>query len=131
MAQLALDDVHRYALTGELHGVGVAQLVGHAGRRGELAQFGAGGGGCPASPAGGAVYDAEQRAGRQQHAHSEPRGKLLKAELVHSGFAALVALAVADTQRAAALVDVGLVERQWLGDPQPRPPEHGDQRSDP
>jgi hypothetical protein len=48
MTQLALDDVERDALVGELDGVGVAQLVGretapHRGVRGDAPQLGAGG----------------------------------------------------------------------------------------
>jgi hypothetical protein len=39
--------------------------------------------------------------------------------------------AVADQQRPALLVDVGLVERQCLGDPQPAAPQDSDQRADP
>jgi hypothetical protein len=47
MPQLALDDVERDALVGELDGVGVAQLVGrkpppHAGLGGDAPQLGAG-----------------------------------------------------------------------------------------
>jgi hypothetical protein len=53
-----------------------------------------------------------------------------KAELVHAGLAPLIAFAVADQQRPTALIDVGLVERQRLGDPQPTAPEHRDQRPD-
>jgi hypothetical protein len=60
----------------------------------------------------------------------QPGGELFEPELVHPGFAALVTLAVADQQRSAPLVDVGLVERQRLRDPQPAPPQHRDQRAD-
>lgn len=61
----------------------------------------------------------------------QPGGELLEPELIHPGLAAFVALAVADQQRPALLVDVGLVERQRLGDPQPATPQDSDQRPDP
>src|SRR5262249_14797528 len=54
--------------------------------------------------------------GGQQLSVRLPVSELLKAELVHPGLAALVALAVTDQQRAAALVDVGLIQRERLGD---------------
>jgi len=38
----------------------------------------------------------------------QPGVELLKPELVHAGLASLIAFAVSDEQRAAALVDVGL-----------------------
>jgi hypothetical protein len=62
---------------------------------------------------------------------SQPGVELLEAQLVHARLAAFVAFAVADQQRPAALVDVGLVERQRFGDPQPATPQHRDQRPDP
>jgi hypothetical protein len=84
---------------------------------GERAQFASRGGRRPPPPAGGSVDDAEQRSGRQQHAVRQPDRELFEPELVHFGLAALITLAVADQQRPAPLVDVGLVERQRLGDP--------------
>jgi hypothetical protein len=50
---------------------------------------------------------------------------------VHSDLAALIALAGADEQRAAIGVEVGLVERQRLADPQPGTPEHDDNAAQP
>ena len=46
-----------------------------------------------------------------------PGRELLEAELVHPGFAALVAFAVTDQRRPAGGVDVGLVERERFADP--------------
>src|SRR5579875_3029354 len=86
----------------------------HSGLSRELTHFIPGGGGGPPAATGGAVNDAKQRARRQQDAVEEPRVKLLKAELVHPSLAALIALAVANQQRAATLVYLGLVERQRL-----------------
>jgi hypothetical protein len=133
MSELALDDVDRHSFAGELDGMRVAQLIGRepppdAGVDGERAQFGSSGGRGPAAAAGGSVDDAEQRSGRQQHAVCQPGGELFEPELVHSGLAALVTFAVADQERPAPLVDVGLVKRQRLRDPQPATPQHSDQR---
>src|SRR4051794_41828517 len=50
---------------------------------------------------------------------------------VHADFAASSAFAVADEQRAAALVEVGLAERECCLDPQTRPPEDHDESSQP
>ena len=66
MPELALDDVQRHALAGELERVRVAQLVRRepapdAGLGGEPAQLAADPGARPGPPAGGAVDDAEQR----------------------------------------------------------------------
>lgn len=79
---------------------------------GKPAQLGSRGGRGPPAPAGGSVDDAEQRSGRERHAVGQPGGELLEPELIHPCLAAFVALAVADQQRPALLVDVGLVERQ-------------------
>ena len=100
MSELPLDDVDRNALTREFDGVGVAQLMGrespaHAHRNGELMQLGARRGRCPAASAGATIDHAEQWSGRQQHALPQPRVKLFEPELVHAGFAALVALCCA------------------------------------
>src|ERR1700674_1600470 len=114
MAELALDDVDRDAFARELDRVRVPKLVRREpppdpGVGGELAQLVARGGGRPPAPAGGSVDDAEQRSGRERNAVGEPGGELLESELVHPGFAAFVAFAVADEQRPALVVDVGLV----------------------
>jgi hypothetical protein len=55
---------------------------------------------------------------------------LLEPELVHASLTALVALATADQQRPASVVDIGLVERERLADPQSASPQHGDQPAD-
>ena len=59
---------------------------------------------------------------------SQPGGELLKAELIHAGLTAFVAFTVADQQRSTPIVDVGLVKRQRLTDPQPTAPQDRDQR---
>jgi hypothetical protein len=106
VAQLALDDVQRDALAREFERVRVARLVRRepapdAGLGGEPAQLAADPGAGPGPSAGGAVDDAEQRPGGQLGPRGEPWAELLPAPLVHSDFAALAALAVADQQRPA------------------------------
>jgi hypothetical protein len=108
MAELALDDVDRDSLAGELDRVRMSQLMGsepvaHTCVGGELAQFGAGGGGRPPPPARGAVDDAEQRSGRQRHSKGKPSGELLEPELVHAGLAALVTLPTQTRRRSCCL----------------------------
>jgi hypothetical protein len=56
---------------------------------------------------------------------------VLPAPVVHSHLAAAVTLATADQQRAAARVEVALVEVERLLDPQPGAPEHDNQRAHP
>ena len=134
MAELALDDVERDALAGELERVRVAQLVRrepapHAGLGGEPAQLAADPGARPGPPAGGAVDDAEQRPGGQLVPRCEPWAQLLPAPLVHAELAAFAALAVADQQRAAPGVEVVLCERERFVDAQAAAPEHDDQRA--
>ena len=69
MPELALDNVDRHPLPGELDGVRVPQLVGRepapdTGLGGELAELSADGGRRPCATAGRAVDDAEQRPDR-------------------------------------------------------------------
>jgi hypothetical protein len=111
------------------------QLMGPrtgAGRphRQRASQLGSGGGRRPSATAGRSVNHAEQRSGRQRDAVGQPGGKLFEPELVHPGLAALIALSVSDEQRPTPVVDVGLVERQRFGDPQPTAPQDSDQRPD-
>jgi hypothetical protein len=66
VTELALDDVHRHALTSELYRVRVAQLVGREAAPDAClgcmpAKLAADCSGLPGSTAGGAVYHAEQR----------------------------------------------------------------------
>ena len=70
MPELALDDVQRHSLAGELDGVRVTQLMGceaspDACFDGVAAKLGADRGGRPGASAGGAVNHAEQRACRE------------------------------------------------------------------
>src|SRR5215211_5862735 len=78
MPQLALDDVQRYALAGELERVRVAQLVRRepppgAGPGSDPPELAAHGGARPRSPARRAVDDAEQRPDWELGAGAEPR----------------------------------------------------------
>ena len=116
MPELALNDVHRHALAGELDRVRVAQLMRREpatdpGLSSELAQLTTSSGRRPPPTAGGSVDHAEQRSDRERYAMGHPGRELLEAELVHPGLAALVAFAVTDQQRPSGRVDVGLVER--------------------
>jgi len=120
----------------KLDSVGVAELVRSepapdARGGGEVTELGARGGGRPRPAAGGSVDHAQQRTDRQRDAVRQPRVELLKAPLVHPGLASLIALAMADQQRASALVDVGLAQRERFRDPQATAPQDRDQRTDP
>jgi hypothetical protein len=113
VAELALDDVQGDAFVGELEGVGVAQLLRgksppHPGLGREAVQLGSHTRTGPAAAAGGAFEDAELWTDRQLGADREPGTQLLPAPGVDAPLAAPAALAVADEQRPAALVEVGL-----------------------
>jgi hypothetical protein len=98
--------------------VGVAGLVCGAKRRRTPAaaavrrSLRAGGRGCPGSAACRSVDDAEQRADGELQPELAPGLKFLPAPVVHAGLAAASALASADEQRAASLVEIGLGERE-------------------
>src|SRR3954463_10206368 len=62
---------------------------------------------------------------------STPRLQLRPGPFVHADFAATTALAPANEQGAATVVEVGLVERECLVDSQARAPEHDDQAAQP
>jgi hypothetical protein len=128
VAELAEDDDQRHAFARHLDRVGVAKLVRreaspHAGGGRCAAELGAGGRGCPRSAAGRSVDDAEQRADGKLNAELEPGLEFLPAPVVHADFAAASALAAADEQRAAALIEIGLGERERFVDAQPGSPD--------
>ena len=136
MPELALDDVQRHALAGELERVRVAQLVRRepapdACLGGEPAQLAAYPGAGPGPPAGGAVDDAEQRSDGQLGTRCEPRAQVLPAPLVHADFSALAALAVSDQQRTPPGVEVALCECERFVNAQAAAPEHNDHRAQP
>ena len=62
-------------------------------------------------------------------ARAQPRPQLLPAPLVHPDLAPAAALAVADQDRSAPVVEVVLGERERLLDAQPGAPEDDDHRS--
>jgi hypothetical protein len=104
MAQLALDDVERHALVGELDGVGVAQLVGceaarTAAFRGDAPQLRAGGVARPGPAAGPTVDHAQQRADRHRQPELEPEAEVIPAPAVHADLAAAASFRVADQYR--------------------------------
>jgi hypothetical protein len=132
MTQLALDDVERDALVGELDGVGVAQLVRrepppHPGFGGDAPQLGAGGVARPGPPAGRTVDDAQERTDRHADTQVEPGAKVVPTPGVHADLAPPPALAVAYQDRSETRVEVVLGEPQRLVDPQPCAPEQHDQ----
>jgi hypothetical protein len=77
-------------------------------------------------PASRTAHNAEQPADRQFSPHFEPRVEVRPRPAIHSDPAALIALTVADKQRATDRVEVGLVERERLADPQPGTPQDDD-----
>jgi hypothetical protein len=103
------------------------EAAADAGLEGELAQSGAGRADVPGPAEGGAVDDAEQRAGRQGGAAGKPGAKLLPAPVVDAGFAAFAALAAPYQQRPTAHIQVGLRQVERFADPQPGAPEDHDQ----
>jgi len=116
VAELALNDVERHTLAGELERVCVAQLMRRepapdAGLGGEAPELAAYGSARPRPPAGRAVDDAEQRPDRQLGPLVQPRSKLLPAPLVHPDLAAASSLAVADQGRSSPVVEVVLGKR--------------------
>ena len=136
MAELPLDDDQRHALASELDGVRVAKLVGreappNARLGGGPAQAGAGGRTRPASTARLTVDDAQQRPDGQLDPDVEPRLQFVPAPGVHADLAPAAALAAPDEQRAAALVKIGLGERERFVDAQPCAPQDDDQRAEP
>jgi hypothetical protein len=133
--ELALDDDQRHAFAGHLDGVRVAQLVRreappHARVPGDAAQLCAGRA-RPRPPAGGAVYDAEQRPDRQLDARLEPRCELVPGPVVHPHLATAAPLAAAHEQRPRARIQIGLGERKRLVNAQPGSPQHDDQAAQP
>jgi hypothetical protein len=136
MPELALDDVHRNALSGQLDSVPMPELMrrkpaSHARVGGQSAQLGTGCGGRPRTTAGGSVDHAEQRPARHLDAMLQPGVEVFEPPIVHAYLAAPLAFPVADQQGPAALVDVGLGQCEGFGDPQPAAPQHSDQRPDP
>jgi hypothetical protein len=78
-----------------------------------------------------AVDDAEQRTDREAEAKVDPRLQVFPRPLVHADLAAAAALAAANEQRSATVVEVRLVERQRFMDAQARSPQHDDQTTQP
>jgi hypothetical protein len=74
----------------------------------------------------GSVDDAEQRTDRKLDSQLEPRPKLLPPPFVHADLAAPSALAVADEQCAAAVIEIGFGEAEGFLDAYPRAPEDDD-----
>jgi hypothetical protein len=131
MAELALDDDQRHAFMGHLDCVGVAELVrseapADSGGGSRSAQPGSGGRARPVASAGRAVDD-RKRAGRwAARAAYRARLQLLPGPFVHADFAPSAAFALADQERAAAMLEIRLAERKRCLDAETGSPEHGD-----
>ena len=97
---------------------------------GEVSELAAHGGRRPRPPAGRAVDDAEQRPDRKLDPVREPAVDVLKPPVIHPHLPAPITLPVPDQNRTPSRVDVGLRERQRLGDPQAPTPQHRDHRPD-
>jgi hypothetical protein len=121
VAELALDDDQRYAFASELDGVRMPELVRRepptdASGDGGPAQLRSGGPTGPVPAARRSVDDAEQRTDRKLDPQLEPRAKLLPGPCIHADLAAPSALAVADEQRAAAVIEIGFGEAEGFLD---------------
>src|SRR3954451_9291616 len=132
--ELALDDVERDVLAGELERMRVAQLVRRKaapdpGRCGEPAELAADRCVGPRPSARGAVDDAEQRTDWQLNSGCEPRAQLLPAPLVHADLAPAPALTAANQNRSTPSVEVVLPERERFLDTQPGAPQDDDNRA--
>src|SRR4051794_15264352 len=101
----------------------------YPGARGESSQHRARWSGLPWPSAGGAVDDAEQGSDGHGAADVRPGFELLEAPVVHADLTASAALASAHQDRAAAAVEIELIEIERVLDAQPRAPEDADQRA--
>ena len=122
MPQLALDQRQRDPLAQQLDSVSMAELVrgyapADAGRECEVAQLNACGAVRPRPAAGWTVDHAEQHPDRELHSVSQPWLDRRPRPGIHPDLAPAIVLAVPDQNRAAALVKIGLGQRQRLLDP--------------
>jgi len=83
-----------------------------AGAGREPAELAAHGGAGPRPPARRAIDDAEQRPDRKLGSCVQPRPQLVPAPFVHPDLATAAAVAVADEDRSAVVVEVALGERE-------------------
>jgi hypothetical protein len=117
VAELALDDDQRHAFASELDGMRVPELVRReaptdACRDGGPAQLRSGGRTGPVPASRWSVDNAEQRTDRKLDSQLEPRAKLFPGPFVHADLAPSSALAAADEQRAAAVIEIGFGEAE-------------------
>jgi len=134
MPELALNDDERNALVRHLDRVRVPQLMWrepppHASRTRDASELLARRGLLPMPTRGWTVDDAQQRANRKPTPKLHPGHQLRPGPAIHADFATPAALAVANENRAARAVEIGLGEVESLTDPQAGPPEDDDQRS--
>jgi hypothetical protein len=131
VAELALDDDQRHAFVGDLDCVRVAELVrseapADSGGGSRSAQLGSGGRARPEASAGRPLMT--QKSGPMgSSCRVEPRLQLLPGPFVHADFAPSATFAVADQERAAAMVEIRLAERKRFLDAETGSPEHGDE----
>jgi hypothetical protein len=136
MPELALDHTEPNALVRHLDGVGVPQLMRcepppNASFGGRVVQLLARRGRLPTPARGRPVDHAQQCPNRQLAADPKPWVELLPSPTVHTDLASLAALPAPDKHSATGAVQVALLERERLADPQPGAPEQHDQRPEP
>ena len=136
VAELALDHDQRDPFTRHLHRMRVPQLMRREpaaapGRNRGVVELSADASRCARPAACRSAQDAEKSSDRQGRPHLEPRREVRPRPAIHTDLAALIALAMADEQRAAFGIEVGLVERERFADPQPGAPEYDDHAAQP
>ena len=134
VSQLSLDGVHVDSFPPQFDGVLVAKRVrvdppAQPGGGTELTQLAARVGPRQRAALGRARQHAEHLAQLEFAADVKPALQFAPTPVVHRADATLVALAMADGDRVLATVEVTLLEVQCFADPQPGPPQHGDQRA--
>ena len=133
VAELALDNVQRNALAGELDGVRVAQLMrreaaAHARLGREPMELEPDRGARPGPAASRAVDDAEQRPDRQLDACGEPRRSCSQPQASMPISRRRPPLPLRTSSDPALRIEVALAQRERLLDAQPAAPEHDDER---
>jgi hypothetical protein len=123
VAELALDDDERGALSGHLNRVRVAELArgeaaADAGGRCEVAQRRSSGGWRPRASGCRTPDDAEKRTDGHRGADLDPAVDVFPRPGIHAGLASAAALASADEDAASLSVEVALREGEGLADPQ-------------
>jgi len=131
VAELPLDHDQRDAFVRHLDCVSVSQLVRREApsdtrRGGRMMQLLTRSRCLPPAPGGRAMHHAQHRADRELATDLQPRVELLPRPTVHPHLATFATLPAADQHRAAALIQIALLERERFADPQTGAPEQDD-----